>query len=234
MPEISTRVLTAEDFRWSYRESTPSFQLGKWGVTSNCDPFPGYSHDEGLVQETAAQVAECWAPGTDVVYVLSPLEEIGRTNGFSCRGDEKRVYDEDQNLTSFNYTGFIWFSGKRIPPHPGLTRYLVAHEYGHHVEWWIEHQRDLGVDRGELIKEYMELRGIDNNLWNHGGKWHAAAAEIFANDFRVLVCDIENEYWPHPGIAHPNTFGPNSDVWRWWADALDHAGELKQTENVSG
>lgn len=38
--------------------------------------------------------------------------------------------------------------------------------------------------------------------------------ELFANDFRIVVCGIEQEYWPHPGFTHPLKL---AKVRKWWA-----------------
>ena len=105
-------------------------------------------------------------------------------------------------------TGVIVISGKRIPIMPAMTRYLVSHEYGHLVETALVKAKRLDIN------EYAKMRGCDSrNTEFYGGRtWHKAFGEIFANDFRIIVCDREPEFWPHP-VCHPSS---DKALIEWW------------------
>ncbi len=129
---------------------------------------------------------------------------------------------EDGKYVKDTPIGLIVMSGKRQPPHPAMTRYLVAHEYGHNVEWMLERVRDSKtLHSGEVVAEYAKLRGLPDDALHHGsgGRWHDSATEIFACDFRILVGQTETEHWPHPGIPHP--VDVDADLAAWWAQSLD-------------
>lgn len=101
-----------------------------------------------------------------------------------------------------------------------MTRHLVGHELGHNVEYMLE---DLGgnpVHQGVVVKDYAKLRGLPDTSLHHGegGRWHDSAYEVFACDMRILACDLEPEYWPHPGVPHPHEV---DGLLAWWSDALD-------------
>lgn len=215
------RVVAVDVMReavWDYKDSRPVWRHARFGSTAAFDPFPAYPHDLGLVQRTVEQVQQLWPPAWDVDLFVADREEIGRTNGHSNLHEgghyEGEVWVKDPPR------GLIMLSGKRIPPHPGMTRHLVAHEYGHNL-WYM-----LVVARGgrhchddyELSAEYAELRGMQGKLhYGSGGRWHDSLQEVIADDFRIVVCDIEPEYWPHPGIAHP--YEADADLAAWWAAA---------------
>jgi hypothetical protein len=157
------------------------------------------------------------APVPVDVYLL-PCEETGRTNGFSYRWREFRADAGTPDRHS------IVLSAKRIPIHPAVTRYVVAHEYGHHVQWWV--QQALGIERpdahapdSQFTRDvYGPLRGIDGDDDPNPGRWHLAAGEVLADDFRVLVADVEVEFWPHSGVPRPETV---DGLVGWWEHACD-------------
>ncbi len=108
-----------------------------------------------------------------------------------------------------------------------MTRYLVAHEYGHHVEY------QLSIARGArhahdpaLMEEYAKLRGLPEQVHDgSGGRWHDSAHEVFACDFRVLVARVEMEFWPHPGVPGPaERFG----LGRWWEMRMAELAAYRQ------
>lgn len=224
--------------RWSFRDEHPIWQHGKFGTTAVCDPFPAYPHTLAVVSETAARVADRCPPLWNVDLFVADLEERGRSNGFSnCTIDGR--YDDAGEWVRDQPKGLIWLSGKRVPPHPAVSRYLVAHEYGHNVEWMLNYAtsgpKDLHSD--DLVRQYATLRGLPPETVHHGagGRWHNSATEIFACDFRVIICDVEAEYWPHLGIPTPRDLGHGHDVWAWWAEAVDElAKHAAAPSNVDG
>jgi hypothetical protein len=213
-------VLCARDLNWSFDDRRPSWRtksaIKDYGRTVNVDPTPCYSHDRDLVRVEAKHVDEAFPIGVPVTVHVSRWEELGRTNGWASqewnyyagkKGDQKR------------WEVAIDLAGKRIPLHPAMTRYLVAHEYGHAVDYWLCHVRGLQPDG--LDEEYRKIRGLPKSSGRYGpGRWHANVGELIANDFRVLVAERELEFWPHPGIARPEE---ERGVRQFWRRALKDA-----------
>jgi hypothetical protein len=217
-------AVTADQLAWRFENDHPTARTGnRYGT--KVDPFPCYAHDLGLVAGMLGHVERVLEDRgaalkhKPTIYVLD-REPLARTNGWA--EVDHRYYDADCTEPccadkTVKWDGKIVLAGKRIPPHPGVTRYLVAHEYGHHVEYELLHRRDLQPGDEAVRTEYAAIRGLTNPAYYGGGTWHASPGEVFANDFRILVAGIEPEYWPHPGISHPNT---EPDVATWWRDML--------------
>lgn len=206
------------DSSWSFRENAPRWQHRQHGSSEIFDPFPAYAHERPIVEKTVRHVQSCWQPAWDVDLYIANRESAGRSNGYSSLTDSGH-YEGDEWVKDPT-VGLIVLSGKRIPPHPAMTRYLVAHEYGHNVEWMLSIGRGAKhAHTGELINEYAEIRGLPESTRHHGagGNWHDSATEVFACDFRILVCDVETEFWPHHGIPRPETVPA---VQQWWANEL--------------
>lgn len=217
-------VKEAKEIRWTFDGKDPHLRLpvGSWGERVEVDPFPCYTHDKDVVRKELKKVVDCsWDLGATVF--IGHYEGLGRSNAFASEHGE---YDYDAPVDENGrypgeYLPFIFLQGKRIPPHPAVTRYLIGHEYGHCVEYWLN--RKLGLDKGGrnyngLQDEYRKLRNMKPVNHYGGGTWHKCVGEVFACDFRILVCGIEPEYWPHKGIDYPT---PDSPVGRWWTHLIE-------------
>lgn len=217
--QIHVHHVTGGDYGWAFGSDQPGFRPvidGVWGAGAGVtvDPFPAYPHDPRALDAAVAHVSRHVDLRWDVHLFSGDREEVGRSNGHSnllngyAGSEYKRL------------GGMIWLSGKRIPPHPAMTRHLVAHELGHNLEWMLQEARGEQEYGNDLIREYAEIRGLPDSTLHHGGggTWHDSAHEVFACDFRIVVCNTEPEYWPHPGIVHPATL---PGLTRWWGQALD-------------
>lgn len=216
IPEITVRELQVmAEAEWNFRDNVPAWQWRDYRKLATFDPFPAYPHNIDDVIEAAGYVQDCFVPKWNVELHVADREEVGRSNGFSyCHEGGRYVGDEWVKNAP---TGLILLSGKRVPPHPAVTRYLVAHEYGHNVQWMIaKHKGCTSVNDTGWMDEYAEVRGLGPEHRHHGsgGRWHDGIDEIFACDFRVLVCEVEPDYWPHPGIPYPTTVRGLADWWQ--------------------
>jgi hypothetical protein len=208
------RIVTIEgaDLYWPFEDEHPSFATHSEKTYTRrirVDPFPGYRHDPSLVADIAAQVEESFPIEFLPKYYVLSFDTPHYTNGYA---DRDNIWDAKIS----GYSGFepwIVLMGKRIPPHPAMTRYLVAHEYGHIVQWWIEHKRGIKDETTtDFDRDYMKLRaGCDNEYG--GGRWHKNVGELIANDFRICVTGFETEFWPHPGFEHPSKLPAIQEFW---------------------
>lgn len=201
--------------RWCFRDGAYVLErntIGSYQTRTKVDPTPGYAHDKQLVKQLLAKVAAAFPIGWPVSLNILSYETFERTNGWASTNS---TYSKPPR-----FEGAITLAGKRIPPHPAVTRYLVAHEYGHLVDRWICKQRGL-ADGQDFDQEYRELRGVKRAKYYGPGQWHAETGELIANDFRILVAESEPEFWPHPGFARPETLPAVVD---WWHRARAEHG----------
>jgi hypothetical protein len=237
---MKVTLLQPDDLMWPLgsQDSTPQYQcgVGSYRRSFKVDPYPAYAHDVELVEGLAAQCEERFPlSGARIGIWLLSHDFIDRVNGVTF---EDYIYNREDGtewkeevlchcgcgeMKKFSGQALtIVLSGKRIPIHPAISRYLVTHEYGHAVFDYIA--RRMGYDYGDhdkLKEEYMKLRGLENyTLKYSGGKWHAAPGEIIANDFRVLFTKQEIEFWPHE-CALPNWYQPEG---LWWKKAAELCG----------
>lgn len=206
--------VTRQDIIYPFTNTAPYVPIGAgtYRRQVQVDVFPCYPHEEVLVRRELAHCKNVWPlPFPLSIYIL-PVEELTRTNGCFML---ETIYTVPQT-----YAGNIVLSGKRIPPHPASTRYVVAHEYGHAVEEAIAAQRGLKLDSDAILGEYAEMRGLSASPTYGGGNWHLSVGEVFANDFRILLAGIETEFWPHPGIPRSEEV-PAAIA--WWEAAKEGA-----------
>jgi hypothetical protein len=207
------------DLEWPFESTTsarPRFRTleGKYSRTVAVDPCPAYSHDPELVKRLVRKVTELFPLRFDVYFYVPKFEVLERVNGWASPGTE---WNDGKEVLG---TSSIILSGKRIPLHPAMTRYLVPHEYGHLVEVEIrEHLGFTANQNKEFDAMYRALRDdMPPEPENYGaGTWHLSTGEIFANDFRILVGGLEAEFWPHAGIPSPSV---SPRVIEWWAERV--------------
>jgi len=208
------QVSIMDSAEWSWRDGRPHWRGGVY------DPFPAYPHDLAVVTSAVEYVQECCPPLWDVDLHVLDREEVARSNAATDTREGKQWDEAAGAWVPQPPHGDIMLSGKRIPPHPSVTRYAVGHEYGHQVQCMISHARGAkSVHDKAILTEYVALRGLpaESVAPGLGGTWHAAAAEVFACDFRVLAVGIDPQYWPHPGVPHPGTV---EGLAGWWDQAL--------------
>jgi hypothetical protein len=201
--------------RTGYYLKTPN---SSWGHTVYVDPFPCYSLDPALVLEVARQVEETFPVPFKPYYFILSHEADDRCNGMATTAS---YYPPDYD-TPLPFDPIIVLSGKRIPIHPAMQRYLVAHEYGHVIDYNINYMMKTDIDG--LDADYAKMRGIDLSKHRSNGarKWHTNIGEILVNDFRVACAGIEPEFWPHTTVKHPNS---SPKVRKYWQRLKDKYGK---------
>lgn len=179
-----------------------SLPTGKYHSSVEVDPFPCYAHNNAVVEAEVRDIeAKIDLPFKPRYFVL-PYEGASRTNGYA---DGNEYHGE-------NPQPYIVLQGKRICIHPAITRYLVAHEFGHVVQVNLQHFLKLKWD--EFCEFYAkEVRKIPYEKRYGGLHWHINTGEIIANDIRVGVLGKEAEFWPHE-VAHPWAVPHVSEWWR--------------------
>jgi len=199
--------LKTEDLRWSFDGGAQFTIKSKYGFerTETVDPFPCYAHDLALVTSIVRGVEAAFPVGFLPTYYILHHEVSDRTNGHT-----NLIFDTNGNLR--NWDPYIVLSGKRIPLHPGMTRSLIAHEYGLVVRYWINRQHSISPVTA-FDHEYLALRPEAETGAPRGREWHAQLVELIADDFRICVTGIDREYWPHPGFRHPDMIPDIREFW---------------------
>jgi hypothetical protein len=202
-----------EEMLWDFEGSgEPRFQVpsGDWPRSITVDPTPAYGHDVEVVRVEAQRAALAFPVEKEVTIVLLPREFKSRTNGCTYIGHIEGATEKNDERP---WVATIVLCAKRIPIHPAMTRYLVAHEYGHVVRQAIAARRGQKESSFELYEEYQKVRGFKTATSYGCGTWHSSVQELFANDFRILVVGSEKEFWPHPGFARPEGL---PEIVEWW------------------
>lgn len=180
------------------------------------DPAPCYPHSEVAATAELERLRQCAPLPFPLTVFLLSLETMSRSNGVYFDGyDYTAEQIEIGGKKLSPPVGAIVLSGKRIPIHPAMTRYLVPHEYGHGVMYHLARLR--GITDDQLMATYREQCRPEASTKYGCGEWHHNVMELFANDFRILVADREPEFWPHPGLKRPDE---NLAVVGFWAKAV--------------
>jgi hypothetical protein len=222
VPQVTLTVLDVlAEAVWDFRDGRPHWREPASGHPSGTfDPFPGYRHDEATARAALDVVTRAWPPAWDIGVYLADREDTGRTNGYSHLHVPTRR--EGDQWVEGQPAGLILLSGKRVPPHPAMTAYLVGHEYGHHVEWSLNQRDRKPLTSDAAARRYLTVRGLDDSALFHGdgGRWHTSVHEILACDFRVLIAGLEPGFWPHPGVPRPEDV---PGLAYWWDEQQEQA-----------
>lgn len=237
---MNLTILTKDDLIWSLGTpgSHPYFEVGlSYTRHYTVDPYPAYPPDEKIVREVLEECDETFPliMEYDGAFVL-PYDFDDHINGLAfhdvvwkrkdgsewkelipcyCGCGEERTH-QGTAIT-------IVFGAKKIPIHPAMVRYVVAHEFGHGVCHRLA--RALGYmesEHKEFEAKYMAVRapGFDYAKKYKGGTWHITPGEVMANDFRTLVMNKEWEFWPHP----VDQLTPEHPAANWWRASFEKAG----------
>jgi hypothetical protein len=188
------------------------------------DPTPCYPADIDIIKTYLRMCEELFPLKYPPHIFVIDRENLGRTSATTHHEEDHYKKDEYGRGEPMPW---VIFYGKRIMPHPGMVRYLTAHEYGHVVEGEIA--RRLYTDPHpsfKLLEEYRKLRGLPEPQAYGPGTWHLAPQEVFACDFRILIAQTEVEFWPHPGVKRPEEVPEIQDWWKARQEEARHALEL--------
>lgn len=192
-----------ESIVWPFA-GAPYVQIGARQV--EVDPFPCYEHDRFLVNDHLQHVVNCLPLEMDVNIHTLAYDTPHRVNAFA------ELIPVDGAVPPGPRDGRIVMMGKRTPIHPAVTKYLVAHEYGHLVQRAIETRAGLKEHGFAPIYQNLRCMGEESRTYG-GGTWHLDPGELFANDFRLLVCRSEVSFWPHLDVPRPETLPQIALFW---------------------
>jgi hypothetical protein len=220
--------ISKDDLIWDFSSPKPRFsipsQARDWPSTIYVEPFPCTGIvDIELVKKEAERVQNLFPIGTLLTWFTLPLEEETRCNAWASADDlwgnegEAKIIKEKHIKE-----GRIGFTARRTIIHPALVKYLVAHEYGHQVDYWInakirlEEKLDGGSDH--FRDRYAEFRKIPNPKGYHAGEsYKNSLTEIVANDFRIVVCEQDVDIYPHY-VENPHG---NAEIKAFWNEIIE-------------
>lgn len=175
-----------------------------WGRNIEIDPFPTTVTDVKIVEERVPVIESKFPIGTILQWVILPHEVMERSNAWAnydylyCDNTEEGSLIQKKH----KMTGLVVFSGKRGNIHPAMTRFLVAHEYGHQVDYWINalmKAEEDSRDEDLFHKRYAEVRGLEfkDDTNYGGGNYHDSLVEIIADDFRIVMGETDPDFYQH-------------------------------------
>lgn len=234
-PLARVGLVEMADLRYGYDNKGPHWVASpalqhSYPIREECDPWgPCYTHDVTLVKKLLGECVAAAPLGcVPVTVYVSQVEGLARTNGWSrydhvyCRDGEVPAWWSGAGLKPWE--GTIALAGRRVEMHPAVTRYVVAHEYGHLVDAALAMARWPGDASAfsKLHDEYRRLRRLERVSHYGAGTHHLEVGEVLANDFRTVVLGREPDFW-----AHPVTPGWKlKTVRRWWERAIDELQAL--------
>lgn len=209
-------VFVQDKLEWSFSNNYPRLYTGHYW--EQVDPTPCEGHDKELVESLLPTVEKAFPmdPRFAPNFYLLKFETEARVNGWTTRVWDYKA-DEEENGEKL-WKGVIALSGKRTCIHPAMTRYLVGHEYGHVLHYYLLRAlniKETGDHQDAVYKDYADVRGIELNGDYGPGNWSTNIGEIFANDFRILLTGLETEFWPHKHVARPEEV---PHLLGWWLE----------------
>src|SRR3954471_13441243 len=148
---MDVTLMQDDDLVWpmGLQESTAAYscKVGSYDRQVKVDPYPGYHHPVTLVQDLVEQCCRAFPLGdTEAHLYILRHEVVDRCNGLTyedCiwnnpdgsdfKADQICLCGCGKTLELYGQGHGIVLSGKRVPIMPAMSRYLVAHEYGHAV-----------------------------------------------------------------------------------------------------
>lgn len=202
--KLSGKVIEKSHYEWEGAE--PLYKLN--GTRVYVDPYPAHAHD---IKEVGKQLVKVQnMVNVPVTYYVLHHELNERCNALATT----RITNWDEGLQEKQ----VILSAKRTPIPYTMTRYLVTHEYGHVIDYTIEDEFEYAIRPA-----YARMRQC--NPSDIG--WINTAKEVIADDFRIVVCAEQTEFWPHKEVAHPfRTTHRVADFWTWivkgkWQEAIN-------------
>lgn len=214
---VHERVIEVRSPSWSFHSPHPFLHVGQKEspIAVQVAAAPSYPHSRGVVTKLLEELERAFPLPRPLRVYLPHFDGVNGTNGVT--------YDAspEAHPGAIGQPVMVLF-GKATPIHPAVTRYLMAHEYGHAVADLLAR---LAGSKGRLLAGYLELRELPRAAPAYGpGTWHLDPEEILANDFRLLVARQELEFWPHPDTQRPEELPA---LVAWWsgqaADAIEAA-----------
>jgi hypothetical protein len=200
-----------KDLIWSFSGDGPKYYvkgLTGYGDTIDVDPFPCVSHDMNILCWEVEKTENLFKTDALLRWISIEHEIKHYTNAWASH---TCIYNDNdyEFRKKHKIEGTIVMSGKRTIVHPAMTKYLVAHEYGHIIDYWITACMLEESDKSDyepFRTVYGKMRNVDSKRGGYGGgRWVGDIAEVIADDFRVLIAGVDTDFYIHEkaGVRHP-------------------------------